>query len=229
LPPPAYRERVEACNEVLAKVLAWRVDSREKVVELLRESYERRGIEPLRGWSAYNLYDKEMALLYALGKYGLGLDWSEYPYLSNVVWKEEAYEKAYRGILAGTPPPEAIKESVGELTQEAVFRVLRLVVSLVVLGFEPEEHLAKVFHASLRHMEQFKHNFFTFMRFYVALRTAERIASGEIKSRREKEAFKLALCVRMGAQGMAPPDDLIKLIARSVFKVNERKLSRIFS
>jgi len=228
-PPPAYRDRVEACNEVLARVLAERLSDREKVVDLLRESYERRGIEPLRGWSAYNLYDKEMALLYVLGKYGLGLDWSEYPYLSSVFWKEEAYERAYRDILAGVPVEEALRSRVGEASQEAVFRVLRLAVSLVVMGFEPEDNLAKAFHASMRDLEQYRHNFFTFMRFYVALRTAERIAMGEIRSRREKEAFKLSLCLRMGAQGMAPPDELIRLIARSVFKVSERRLSRVLS
>jgi len=229
LPPPAYRERVEACNEVLAKVLAGRLNRREEVVELLRESYEKRGIEPLRGWSARNLYDKEMAVLYALSKYGLGLSWEDYPQLLEVFGREEAYEKAYRDILAGVHPQAAVKRNVGEFTQEALFRVLRMAVSLVVLGFEPEDNLAKVFHESLRHLAFFRRNFFTFMRFYVALRTAERIANGEIKTRGEKEAFKLSLCLRMGASNMAPPDELIKLVSRSVFKVGGRRLSRIFS
>jgi len=227
MPPLAYRDRVEACNEVLAKVLAQRIQDREAVVEMLKRSYEVRGIEPLRGWSAYNLYDKEMALLYALGRYGLGLSPSDYPFLAEVFNKELAYEEAYRDVLTGSSFEEAVKARLGGFTQEGVFRVLRMAVSLVVLGFEPEDNLAKVFHRANEELESLRPNLFSFMRFYVALRTAERIASGEVRSKGEKEAFKLALCLRMGAPNMAPPDDLIKLISKAVFKVPERRLVRV--
>ncbi len=229
MPSVAYRDRVEACNEVLAKALAGRVEDRAVVVEMLRRSYEARGIEPLRGWSAHDLYDKEMALLYALSKYGLGISPSDYPSLAKVFSKELAYEDAYRAVLAGSSFEEAIKAKLGAFSREAVFRVLRLVVSLVVLGLEPEDNLAKVFHKANEELEELRPNLFSFMRFYVALRTAERIASGEVRSRGEKEAFKLAQCLRMGAPNMAPPDDLIKLISKSVFKVSGKKLARVFS
>jgi len=229
MPPLAYRDHVEACNEVLAKVLASRIEDRGTVVEMLKRSYEARGIEPLRGWSAQDLYDKEMALLYALGKHGLGLSFFEYPFLTKVFSKEVACEEAYRDVLAGAPIEAAIRERLGEFTQEGVFRMLRLAVSLVVLSFEPEGNLAKVFQRAYQELSSLRQNLFSFMRFYIALRTAERIASGEVRSRSEKEAFKLALCLRMGASRMAPPDDLIKLVSRSVFKVAEGRLARMFA
>lgn len=229
MPSIAYRDRVEACNEVLAKVLADQVRERERVVEMLKESYEAREIQPLRGWSAHDLYDKEMALLYALGKYGLGLSTVDYPFLASVFSKEIVYEEAYRDILAGRSVKEAVESRLGGLTQEGVFRVLRMAVSLVVLGFEPEDNLAKAFHRVNEELEALRSNLFSFMRFYVALRTAEQIASGSIKSRGEKEAFKLSLCIRMGAPNMAPPDDLVKLISRLVFRIPERRLTKLFS
>lgn len=229
LPPSAYRLRVDACNEVLAWVLSKKVFKREKVVEKLKGSYERIGIEPLRGWSARDLYDKELAFLYSVCRYGLGISWQDHPELLTLFRKEEAYDRVYRAVLAGVEPEVAMKEGLGGLTQEGLFRMLRLAVSLVVLNLEPEENLAKVFNKLMERLPSFNTNFYTFMKFYVALRTAERIACGEIKLKEEKEAFKLALCLKMGAPTMAPPDELIRLISKSVFKVNEVKLSRVFA
>lgn len=229
MPAAAYRNHIEACNEVLARALAEQIQERSAVVELLKKSYEARGIEPLRGWSAHDLYDKEMALLYAVSKYGLGLSFSEHPFLAKVFDKELAYEMAYRDILSGAPIEEALKSRLGSFSQEELFRVMRLALSLVILGFEPEDNLSKVFHKAYSELTLLRLNLFSFMRFYVALRVAEKIASGEVKSKSEKEALKLSLCLRLGASNMAPPDDLIRLISRSVFKVPGWKLDRLLS
>ncbi|MCX8204831.1 MAG: DUF2192 domain-containing protein [Candidatus Nezhaarchaeota archaeon] len=229
MPAAAYRNHVEACSEVLAKALASRVQDRGVVVELLKQSYEARKIEPLRGWSAHELYDKEMALLYAVGRYGLGLSFSEYPFLAKVFHKEVAYEEAYRDILSGAPVEEALRARLGKFSQEELFRVLRLAASLVVLGLEPEEGLVKVFHKAYSELSSLRLNLFSFMRFYVALRVAEQIANGGVRTRSEKEALKLALCLRLGASSMAPPDELIRLVSKLVFRVPDRRLDRVLS
>lgn len=229
MPAIAYKNHIEACNEVLARALASGIRDRSVVVELLKRSYEARGIGPLRGWSAHELYDKEMALLYAVGKYGLGLSPSDHPSLAKIFDKETAYEEAYKGMLSGASVEEALKSKLGKFSQEELFRVLRLATSLVILGFEPEERLVEIFHRAYSELTSLRLNLFSFMRFYVALRVAEKIASGEVRSRSEKEALKLALCLRLRAPSMAPPDDLIRLISTSVFGVPNRRLDRVLS
>ncbi len=223
----AYRLHVDACNEVLSLMLAGSVLTRSDAVEKLTEAYRKRGIGPIRGWSSKNLYDKEMAMVYIVGKYGLGLDFSEHPMLSKILSAEADYEKIYGEILKGAKPSDVIQAIAGSIDKSIIFRVLRLVLTAVVLGFEAEEKLMKLYWTLAEEFKQYKRGFFTFMRFYVALRVAEKIALREIKSRSEKEALKLAICLKNNVKHMAPPDELIFLISKEVFGVPERVINKI--
>ncbi|MEM1537376.1 MAG: DUF2192 domain-containing protein [Candidatus Nezhaarchaeales archaeon] len=224
MPATAYKRHVEACNEVLGKVLAEKVNDRSTVISLLKEGYERRGIGPIRGWAAKDLYDKEMATLYTIGKFGLGLTSGDYAFLNDIFSKEILYEKVYNDVLSGADPVNSIKQHLGEVNQENVFRIIRLGLTLVVLGFEAEGKLLKVFQELRGHLSVFERGFASFLRFYTALRTAEAISIGLIKNRYEKEAFKLSYCVKLGCFKDAPPDKLISLISRSVFGLDMRQL-----
>jgi len=223
----AYRLHVDACNEVLGLMLSGSIATRSEAVDKLAEAYKKRGIGPIRGWSSKNLYDKEMAMVYVVGKYGLGLDFNEHQMLSKILSAEVDYERIYSEVLRGGRPSEVMQMIVGNTDKSTIFRVLRLALTAVVLGFEPEENLMRLYWSLAEEFKQYKRGFFTFMRFYIALRVAEKIALREIKSRNEKEAFKLALCLKNNAKNMAPPDELIALISREVFGVPNRVVSRI--
>ena len=108
--------------------------------------------------------------------------------------------------LSGADPVNSIKQHLGEVNQENVFRIIRLGLTLVVLGFEAEGKLLKVFQELRGHLSVFERGFASFLRFYTALRTAEAISIGLIKNRYEKEAFKLSYCVKLGCFKDAPPD-----------------------
>lgn len=223
----AYRLHVDACNEVLSMILAGSISTRSEAIEKLSEAYKKRGIGPIRGWSSKNLYDKEMAMVYIVGKYGLGLDLNEHLVLSKILSAEACYEKIYSEILKGAKPSDVIQAVTGNIDKNVIFRVLRLMLTAVVLGFEAEENLMRLYWTLAEEFKQYKRGFFTFMRFYVALRVAERIALREIKNRSEKETFKLALCLKNNVKHMAPPDELISLISKEVFGVPDRVINRV--
>ncbi|MCS7139241.1 MAG: DUF2192 domain-containing protein [Candidatus Nezhaarchaeota archaeon] len=223
----AYRLHVDACNEVLSLILAGSITKRMEVIEKLSEAYKKRGIGPIRGWSSKNLYDKEMATVYVVGKQGLGLDFNETHALNEVFSAERSYERTYNKVIEGVRPSEAIQSICGSVDKNNIFRVLRIALTAVVLGFEPEEKLMRLYWTMAEEFKQYERSFFTFMRFYVALRVAEKIALGEIKNRREKEALKLAICVRNNVRRMAPPDELISLILKEVFGVPKHIINRI--
>lgn len=223
----AYRLHIDACNEVLSLILAGSISTRAEAVEKLVEAYRRRDIGPIRGWSAKNLYDKEMAMVYVVGKHGLGLEFNEEPTLSRVFSAELKYEKICREILEGAKPADVIQKVAGCIDKNTIFRALRLMLTAVVVGFEGEEGLLKLHKALSEEFKEHEKGFHTFMKLYIALRVAEKIALKEVRSRSEKEALKLALCLRSGVERGAPPDELISLILRKVFGVPKSVVDKV--
>jgi len=70
---PPHKNRIQAAVTILSE-LTKQLDSidRAKAVSVLKSMYESRKIQPIRGKSQPpDLYDKEMATLYVIGKYGL--------------------------------------------------------------------------------------------------------------------------------------------------------------
>jgi len=223
----AYKLHVDACNEVLSSILTGSISNRAEAVEKLVEAYKKRGIGPIRGWSSKNLYDKEMAMVYLVCKRGLGLELSENPALGHILSYEAKYEDICREILEGAKPYDAIQKIAGGVDKNTIFRVLRLMLTAVVLGFEEEDKLFKFYRAVAEEFKEFEKGFRSFMKFYVALRVAEKIALREVRDKNEKEALKLAMCLRIGVERGAPPDKLISLIAREVFGVPKRAISKV--
>jgi hypothetical protein len=223
----AYKLHVDACNEVLGSILTRSISNRAEAVEKLAEAYKKRGIGPIRGWSSKNLYDKEMAMVYLVCKHGLGLELSENPALSQIFSYETKYEDICREILEGAEPHDVIQKIVGDVDKNAIFRALRLMLTAVVLGFEEEDKLFRLHRALAKEFKEYEKGFRSFMKFYVALRVAEKIALREVKNKNEKEALKLAMCLRIGAERKAPPDKLISLIAREVFGIPKRVISKV--
>jgi len=223
----AYKLHVDACNEVLSSILTGSISNRTEAVEKLVEAYKKRGIGPIRGWSSKNLYDKEMAMVYLVCKRGLGLELSEKPALSRIFSYEDKYEDICREILEGARPYDVIQRIAGNVDKNMIFRALRLMLTAVVLGFEEEDKLFKLHKALAEEFKEYEKGFRSYIKFYVALRVAEKIASGKVKSKKEKEALKLAMCLRVGAEREAPPDELISLIAKEVFGAPEGVINKV--
>ena len=223
----AYKLHVDACNEVLSSILAGSISNRTEAVEKLVEAYKKRGVGPIRGWSSKNLYDKEMAMAYLVCRRGLGLELSEKPSLGQIFSHEAKYEDICRAVLDGAKPYDAIQKIAGNVDKNTIFRALRLMLTAVVLGFEEEGKLFKLHRALAEEFKEYEKGFRSFMKFYVALRVAEKIALREVKNKNEKEALKLAMCLRIGIERGAPPDKLISLIAREVFGVPRRVINKV--
>jgi hypothetical protein len=223
----AYKLHVDACNEVLSAILAGSIVNRTEAVEKLVEAYKKRGVGPIRGWSSKNLYDKEMAMVYLVCRRGLGLELDENPALSQIFSYEAKYEEICREILEGAKPYDVIQKIAGGVDKNTIFRVLRLMLTAVVLGFEEEDKLLKLHRALAKEFKEYEKGFRSFMKFYVALRVAEKIALREVKDKNEKEALKLSMCLRIGVERNAPPDKLISLIAREVFGAPKRAINKV--
>jgi len=232
---PLHRARIEAAVELLNEVLGGSIRSRSELVAKLIEKYSERGIEPLRGLSKDRIFDKELATLHVIGKYGLAiLDSSSF---DEIFFIENRCSRLADVIASAGEGEEqrlveefrrAVSELKGEL-EERVFRCLRYIFTAVVLGLMGEPVLAKAIRAAMVAYPQLRDRLTRFASFYAAYRIAEMIAMGLIRRPEQKKIHKYSYCLRMGLQNCAPSDRLIIEVARAVYKVDEKLLARVFA
>jgi len=206
--------------------------SRDDVVRILRDSYRSARISPIKGASSPpDLFDKEMASLYVVGKYGMGLD-VQYPDLFNEIFSREVrYEQAIAALL--TESPERAKEKVtillgGRVDDNEIARMLRLKLTEVYFGFTREESLLELLRALVNAFPEKEKLTSKYARFYIALKVARAIASGEARDRLTKEAIKQATALKISWLKRAIPDDnYIATIASEVYGVPKRILKDV--
>ncbi|MCD6508834.1 MAG: DUF2192 domain-containing protein [Thermoprotei archaeon] len=224
-----YSDRTETCIEIWGMILEGIADTRGKIRALLEEYYNERNIEPIRGKTKIDIFDKELITLYIVGKYGLGLQSEARKIFDGALELESKCDLAYHMMRRGENPRDVMNKVFGSLDSPILFRVLRFAVTLTLLGFEREENLIKTLQSVANAFPEYASRFPLFARFYITLRLGEAIALGKIRTPLEKETMKHALCMKMGFSKCAPSDTLIYDIAKSIYKVKEEKLRRLLS
>ncbi len=228
-----YRKRIQIIVDLLGEIIRkGNVTSREELRELIKETYEKHGIVPIKGKATPpDLYDKEIASLYVIAKYGLALD-DEYPSLfDNLFRTEEKYEEAIKNILENNYE-EARKNlieasSQGQIDSNTVARMLRVAFTKLLFGFITEDEFAKILKKTAEAIPEEERTVRNFVRFYIAFKVAEMISRGEIRNKGFKEASKKAIGLRLGFPRIAPRDDYIEAIAKEVFMVPDKVLEKV--
>uniref|UniRef100_A0A7C1P6Q5 DUF2192 domain-containing protein n=1 Tax=Thermofilum pendens TaxID=2269 RepID=A0A7C1P6Q5_THEPE len=223
-----HKERVEVAVNIWGEILNGSVSTRKELVELLREAYETGRIEPIRGKTKIDIYDKELATVFLVGKYGLGLE-EELEKVRDLFGIEYAAYTVLEKVMKGEDPRRATEEVFEKVDENMVFRVLRLAMTAVALGFMLEDEFLRVLLAFEKSFPEYAPNFLGFKRFYIAYKLAESIAKGEVRNRIEKEALKHAMCLRLGSEKAAPPDWFVREIAVKVLKVPEHRVNDALS
>ncbi len=219
-------------NEILNRWERGENLTREDVVRLLKREYERERLSPLRGASLpEDIYDKEMASLYVVGKYGMGLD-EQYPELfDRIFYLESRYDKIAE-ILLSSPPEEARDKILalvgGQLSDNTIARILRIRFTMVYFGFDDEESLRRLGEALAKAFPEKEKIISKYIRFYIAFKVASQIYRGQVRDRITKEAVKQGTALAFSNfQGTIPDDKYIMKIASEVFHVPRRVLERV--
>ena len=221
-------------NDILNKWEQGERLTREDVIEMLKREYERERISPLRGASLpEDIYDKEMASLYVVGKYGMGLD-EQYPDLFDTIFYiENRYDKITEILL--TTPPEQARDKIlalvgGNLTDNIIARILRIRFTMVYFGFADEKSLRTVAEALAKAFPDKAKIVSKYVRFYIAFKVASHIYRGMVRDRLTKEALKQGTALTFeGFPGSIPDDNYIRKIASEVFRVPRRVLDKILT
>lgn len=218
--PSYHKDRLEAAIEIWGEILNGSITTRKQLTELLQQTYTSLDIEPIRGKTKIDIYDKELATVFLVGKYGLGLE-EELEKYRDLFSVEIAADRVLDSVLNGEDPRKAMTEHFDNVDENTVFRVLRLAMTATALNYLEEDQFLKVLQKFENSFTEFEANFLGFKRFYIAYKLAESIARGDIRNRIEKEALKHALCLRLGTDKAAPPDWLVREIAVKVLRVPE--------
>ncbi|WP_338599649.1 DUF2192 domain-containing protein [Sulfolobus tengchongensis] len=221
-----YRERVKVLTDIWSLLTnSWESLNREDVIEIIKGAYNKRNIKPFRGFNADGLYEKELISLFVVGKYGLGLFEDNKPIFDKLLVKEEEYDNISKIILNGNAD-EAYEKSGNN--KETLARALRTIFTQIVFSFESEDKMYK----SLRNLntsnkDEVKHTAKSFSRFYTAFKLAEGIAEGTIRDKLTYIATKKALAISIGIEYPLPKMNYVALIAKEVFNVNKKTLTKI--
>ncbi|MET1160421.1 MAG: DUF2192 domain-containing protein [Thermoprotei archaeon] len=229
-----YRKRITILVDLLNDIIHMGSLSRKEIAELLQKTYKKYKLAPIKGKATPpDLYDKEIASLYVIGKYGLGLD-EEYPDLfSKIFYIEQEFEKALNYIMLGEyEEARKILKSLSPsnvVDSNTVARMLRIPLTKLLFGFMSEEEFAKILKTVLDAIPEEERTIRNYVRFYIAYKTAEEIYKGSIRNKQYKEAYKRALALRLGFPKTVPNDDYVAIIAKEVFHVPEHVLEKILS
>ncbi|MEM0198844.1 MAG: DUF2192 domain-containing protein [Desulfurococcaceae archaeon] len=230
-----HKKRIQVAVELLSEFMK-NLDSidRSKAVEMLRRMYSIRKLQPIKGKAnPPDIFDKEMATLYVIGKYGLKLD-SEFPELfDKVFYIEKILDDAVGDVLEGRfeDVKEKLKRSShsGVVDSNIVARMLRIPLTKFILGFTNENELREVLQKTAKALPDEERTVNNYAKFFVSLKLAEMIYKGEVKSKEEKEAFKKALAIRVGFPRATPSDDYVRVIAKNVFGISDEVLDKLLT
>ncbi len=234
-----YKDRIQVAIDLWDRILRGKITTRAQLEEQLYVEYKRRGIEPFRGFSKVRIYDKEIATVFVVGKYGLGLDNDIIESTKQIFTVEYRCDKAYtllknRNFSLNESDRAAVRElldrpELGINLEDRVFRFMRYVFTGTILQLFPEEHFVFSYRAAQEVFPELRDILIRYVKFYVAFKIAEGIVLGRITNPIERKIFKYAYCVKLDVPRCAPSDNLIREVTMRVYKAPRNIINKLFA
>lgn len=230
------KRRVSVLVDVWHKLLEMWEESggallRGDAAKILSDTYEKESIKPLKGiMNPADIYDKELASLYVVGRHGMGLE-DSYPELFDKIFTEEVkYENAINIIMR--EPPERAREKLrvvlGEVDDNIISRIFRLKLTEVFFGFDTKDRLLELIRVALKVLPEKERVIKNYMKFYIAFSVAEAISRKVVRDKIAKEVLKQSLALELKLdKRMLPDDEYVRIIALEVFQVSPKVLDTI--
>ena len=226
------RARINAAMELLSDILSGRIASRDEARRRLEEIYRSKALQPIRGraWPP-DIWDKELATVYAVGKYALMLNEEEPEVFNKIFSYEESLEDIINAIKTAGSDEEARRFILfmlgGNIDDNTVARILRIATTKYLLGFTGEDEVVQLIQRLYKILPEQSNTVRKYARYFIAVRLAQAIALGSVRSRIEKEALKQALAAKIGLERVMPDDEYVEFIASNVFNVPKKVTQRI--
>ncbi|MEM0026527.1 MAG: DUF2192 domain-containing protein [Ignisphaera sp.] len=226
------RKRVEAITTAWSIIVSKPAKRREEAIDILKSVYSSMGVEPIRGSSSPpDLYDKEMASLYIIGKWGLGIDKELDDETLKSLFSTEMVFETMMKTLSITTSREGFCEAMGDLcsrlSDSFIARFLRFVFTLYYFGFAKFEDLAMIMRKLYNFFEPLQETVRRFAKFVIAYEVGSRIASGQIKSQMDINMSKNIIALEIGIPKAIPSTSYIIEVSKHFFTLPDNIVKNI--
>lgn len=218
------RKRVQVLTAAWSEIMVKNLRTRKEVVEVLKGLYEKFKVEPIRGASnPPDLYDKDMASLYAVGKWGLGLDKELPEDLFNAIFPDEIAMDKMLAALREADSRDALCSKVGTLCEKVndsfIARFLRFVFTLYYFGFTDRKVLLEVLKKVYNFFPELQETVRRFAKFVVAYEVCLKMASGSVKSRLKLDLARNLAALEIGVPKAVPSFKYMVEVCKHFFKL----------
>jgi len=231
---PLKRARLRAYVNALADIVVEAEHtaklSREKAVEILKNSLSEVGVEPFRGIRfSDEVYEKELISLYIVAKDILRLPaLNSEGALGEVFQIERLLDKVVR-VLLGECRPEMVKEMLsqafGTIDEVVLSKVVRYIATGFYLDVLDERAAVRAVGNLVKALPEFREEFKRIAKFFLAVVIGSKIVSGEVRNRVELDLSRKALAINIGLSGGAPSieyiADVVKIVYGKSLQVSE--------
>jgi hypothetical protein len=205
--------------------------TREEVIKILRNRYEREGVEPVRGAAnPSDIYEKDLIALYIVGVDGLGIAQDLPKHVLDIFERERKYIEAVDAILKGDSDNlrEKLIQIIGSPPDSALIsKIFRVEMLRYYYGFKDRDDMPRILEALSKAFPEEEKTSKRLTKFYIAMKVAEAIIKGEVKDWATKEALKQAIAIKLGSPRALPDDNYISKIMQTVFGAKASKYSKI--
>jgi len=197
--------------------------TREEVIKILRNRYEREGVEPVRGAAnPSDIYEKDLIALYIVGVDGLGIAQDLPKHVLDIFERERKYIEAVDAILKGDSDNlrEKLIQIIGSPPDSALIsKIFRVEMLRYYYGFKDRDDMPRILEALSKAFPEEEKTSKRLTKFYIAMKVAEAIIKGE--------ALKQAIAIKLGSPRALPDDNYISKIMQTVFGAKVSKYSKI--
>lgn len=218
------RKRILALVNAWSRIVKEGITSRDRAVEILKKCYEELRIEPIRGTNLPpDLYDKDMAALYIVGKLGLGIDRDiNGEVLAKLFSMEMAVEDVINKLRISLSYEDFCRNSENIckiLDDKFIARVLRYIFTMYYFGFIDRRAFIELMRKAYTVLKPMEETIRRFTKFVIAYEVGKKIAENEVKTRMELNMAKNTIALDFGIPNALPSASYIVDVARHFFNL----------
>ncbi|MEM1541057.1 MAG: DUF2192 domain-containing protein [Ignisphaera sp.] len=228
------RKRVTAIVNAWSRIVKENILTREQAVDILKKSYEEMGIEPIRGSSASpDLYDKDMASLYIIGKLGLAINEElAKEIIENIFSIEILLEKVVDIIKKVASYDELCRdysEICKNLDDRLAARLLRYIFTMYYFGFIDRASYFEMLRKTYIVLRPLEETVKRFIRFVIAYEVGKKMSENEIKNKTSLNMVKNMIALDIGIPHTLPSTRYIIDVAKHFFEIPQNLVNSLKS
>lgn len=217
------RKRVLVLVNTWSRIVKDNIKSREQAIEILKKCYEELGVEPIRGTtSSPDLYDKDMASLYVIGKWGLGIDRDVDKDILQSLFHIEIF---IENIIDKIKNVSSYEEFCGQelelcktIDDRLVARILRYIFTLYYFGFIDRNMFIELMRKIYIVLKPMEDTVKRFTKFVIAYEVGKKIIENDIKNKLDINMIKNTIALDIGIPNTLPSVGYIVDVAKYFFE-----------